>query len=214
MNVVTITSIKVKNNPCMFVDPFRFEITFEASQTLEDDLEWRLTYVGSADSEAYDQVLDSVLVGPVPCGVNRFELEAPAPDVSKIPSPDLLGITVVLLECLYREKIFVRVGYYLNNEDPNAPVAKEEEGQAEEVLGEDEDEDDDDEEEEEEDEQQLANKRIKVEDDVAAVAAAAPPAKPAVLLAPKEIRRTIKEDAPRITRFPIDWDAPATSAPQ
>ena len=29
-------------------------------------------YVGSASSEAHDQTLDSVLVGPVPAGRHRF----------------------------------------------------------------------------------------------------------------------------------------------
>lgn len=36
------------------------------------DLEWRLTYVGSAESEKYDQVLDTVFVGPVAPGQYRF----------------------------------------------------------------------------------------------------------------------------------------------
>jgi len=38
----------------------------------QPDLEWKLTYVGSAESEKYDQVLDSVLVGPVFPGQYRF----------------------------------------------------------------------------------------------------------------------------------------------
>lgn len=36
------------------------------------DLEWKLTYVGSAESEKYDQVLDTVYVGPVAPGQYRF----------------------------------------------------------------------------------------------------------------------------------------------
>jgi histone chaperone ASF1 len=28
--------------------------------------------VGSAESEAYDQELDNIMVGPVPVGVNKF----------------------------------------------------------------------------------------------------------------------------------------------
>jgi len=31
-------------------------------------------YVGSAESEEYDQELDSIMVGPVPLGMNRFVL--------------------------------------------------------------------------------------------------------------------------------------------
>lgn len=36
------------------------------------DLEWKIIYVGSAESEEYDQILDSVLVGPVPAGRHMF----------------------------------------------------------------------------------------------------------------------------------------------
>ena len=36
------------------------------------DLEWKVIYVGSAESAAYDQVLDTVLVGPVPAGRHMF----------------------------------------------------------------------------------------------------------------------------------------------
>ena len=39
------------------------------------DLEWKIIYVGSASSESYDQVLDSVLVGPVPQGTHKFLFE-------------------------------------------------------------------------------------------------------------------------------------------
>lgn len=40
------------------------------------DLEWKITYVGSAESSEYDQVLDSVLVGPVAVGSYRFVFQA------------------------------------------------------------------------------------------------------------------------------------------
>lgn len=39
------------------------------------DIEWKLIYVGSAESESYDQELDTCMVGPVPVGVNSFEFE-------------------------------------------------------------------------------------------------------------------------------------------
>mmetsp|Transcript_24147 Transcript_24147/g.60152 ORF Transcript_24147/g.60152 Transcript_24147/m.60152 type:complete len:197 (-) Transcript_24147:129-719(-) len=42
--------------------------------------------------------------------------QADAPDPSKIPPEDLLGVTVVILSCHYREKEFVRIGYYVSNE--------------------------------------------------------------------------------------------------
>ncbi|KAL7538905.1 hypothetical protein ACHAXR_008865, partial [Thalassiosira sp. AJA248-18] len=106
----------VLDNPAPFLSPFSFEITFECLQPLSDDLEWKVLYVGSAEDTSHDQVLDEILVGPIPVGINKFVLQADAPDTSQIPEGDVLGVTVVLVTCSYREKEFVRVGYYVNNE--------------------------------------------------------------------------------------------------
>lgn len=47
---------------------------FNLTSSLFDgiDLEWRMIYVGAAESSEFDQVLDSIMVGPVPVGVNKF----------------------------------------------------------------------------------------------------------------------------------------------
>ncbi|XP_075091431.1 putative histone chaperone ASF1A isoform X2 [Nicotiana tabacum] len=80
------------------------------------DLEWKLIYVGSAEDETYDQLLESVLVGPVNVGNYRFVLQADPPDPSKIREEDIIGVTVLLLTCSYVGQEFVRVGYYVNND--------------------------------------------------------------------------------------------------
>ena len=74
MSKVQIQNVVVLNNPANFLSPLQFEITFDCMENLEDgkkpifmscdntlfflisDLEWKLTYVGSAESEAHDQV--------------------------------------------------------------------------------------------------------------------------------------------------------------
>lgn len=86
-----------------------------ARAQLMADIEWKLIYVGSAESEEYDQELDSCMVGPVPVGINSFEFEAEAPSPEKIPASDLLGVTVILLTASYKDAEFIRVGYYVNN---------------------------------------------------------------------------------------------------
>ncbi|KAI0024007.1 ASF1 like histone chaperone-domain-containing protein [Xylariomycetidae sp. FL0641] len=116
MSVVSLLGVNVLNNPAKFTDNYMFEITFECLEKLEKDLEWKLTYVGSATSDQYDQELDSLLVGPIPVGINKFVFEADAPKTSRIPDADILGVTVVLLTCSYDGREFVRVGYYVNNE--------------------------------------------------------------------------------------------------
>ena len=64
----------------------------------------------------HDQELDSLLVGPVPVGVNKFIFEADSPNLKRIPDSEILGVTVILLSCSYDDREFVRVGYYVNNE--------------------------------------------------------------------------------------------------
>ena len=79
--------------------------------------------MGSAHDTSKDQTLDEILVGPIPVGVNKFVLQADAPDPTQLPPDEILGVTVALVTCSYREREFIRVGYYVNNEyvDPNPP---------------------------------------------------------------------------------------------
>jgi hypothetical protein len=103
------------------------------------DLEWKIIYVGSAASSDCDQELDCVLVGPVPIGTSKFvlsvrnynaiyvaggaregylrstDLQTPPPDHGRIPEDDILGATVVLITCSYKNQEFIRVGYWINN---------------------------------------------------------------------------------------------------
>ncbi|XP_075494428.1 histone chaperone ASF1B-like [Primulina tabacum] len=116
MSAVNITNVEVLDNPASFLTPFSFEISYECVTALKDDLEWKLIYVGSAEDETYDQLLESVLVGPVNVGNYRFVLQADPADPSKIREEDIIGVTVLLLTCSYMGQEFVRVGYYINND--------------------------------------------------------------------------------------------------
>ncbi|KAF2084581.1 histone deposition protein Asf1 [Saccharata proteae CBS 121410] len=125
MSVVSLLNVSVRNNPAPFLSPYEFEITFECVEQLKSDLEWKLTYVGSATSSEHDQELDSLLVGPIPVGVNKFVFEADAPKLQRIPNNEILGVTVILLTCSYDGREFVRVGYYVNNEYMDEALAAE-----------------------------------------------------------------------------------------
>ncbi|KAI9502909.1 histone chaperone ASF1, partial [Coemansia spiralis] len=132
MSVVRILNVNVPEPKSHFLAPYRLEVTFECLSPLDDvDLEFKIVYVGSAENTTMDQELDSLLVGPVPVGVNKFEFVADAPQVEKIPKEDLVGVTVILLTCSYKDKEFERIGYYVDNayvdeelqqNPPEAPV--------------------------------------------------------------------------------------------
>lgn len=85
MAKVHITNVVVLDNPSSFFNPFQFELTFECIEELKEDLEWKMIYVGSAESEAHDQILDTIYVGPVPEGRHIFVFQADPPDVTRIP---------------------------------------------------------------------------------------------------------------------------------
>lgn len=116
MAKVQLTNVTVLDNSSPFSQQFKFELVFECIEELKEDLEWKMIYVGSAESEEYDQVLDTIYVGPIPEGKHMFVFEADPPDVNKIPEKDVLGVTVLLLTCSYRGNEFVRVGFFVNNE--------------------------------------------------------------------------------------------------
>lgn len=116
MAKVHILNVTVHNNPATFYTPFQFEIHFECLEELQDDLEFKIIYVGSAETYEFDQVLDQIVVDAVPQGQFKFMFQADPPDIAKIPADDAVGVTVVLITASYREQEFVRVGYYVTNE--------------------------------------------------------------------------------------------------
>jgi len=113
---VIINDVKVLENPAKFTSPFRFEITFECVSQIKEDLEWRLTYVGSAQDTDNDQILESLFIGPFSLGSYKFVFESNPPNMELIPRQDILGVTVLILSCLYKNKEFIRIGYYVHNE--------------------------------------------------------------------------------------------------
>ena len=212
MSQINVTNVRVLDNPAPFTSPFQFEITFESyPPQLTQELEWKLIYVGSADDPQHDQELDSVLVGPVQVGKNKFVFSAPAPDVAAIPTKDLMEVTVILLTALYREKEFIRIGYYVNNEYPETEVEHKREwdayrqqldliAQQQAAI----------------DQQQQEAAEAAAEGGSAAAAAAPAVAAPVLLKVPppppmpavhaERLWRHILDSEPRVTRFHIAWD--------
>uniref|UniRef100_A0A7S1UQG1 Anti-silencing function protein 1 n=1 Tax=Grammatophora oceanica TaxID=210454 RepID=A0A7S1UQG1_9STRA len=197
MALVNINNMVVLDNPTTFNSMFQFEITFECLQELDDDLEWKVLYVANAQDTSKDIVLEEVLVGPVPVGINKFILQADAPDAPtqlSANAQEWLGVTVVLVTCSYREREFVRVGYYVNNGyegyDPESTTTT--------TTSQDPKTDGDD---------ATKNK----EEAQSSVVAAQPPPPSLSQLDVSKVIRTILADKPRVTKFPIPWGDDTTT---
>ena len=84
-----------------------------------------MTYVGDYRTTERDQILESVLVGPITRGTHKFcfqvvlpmcsHKQANAPDLSLVPEDCVLGVTIVFITCYYRSQEFIRIGYYVSN---------------------------------------------------------------------------------------------------
>eukprot|EP01086_Lenisia_limosa_P014881 TRINITY_DN464_c0_g1_i4.p1 TRINITY_DN464_c0_g1~~TRINITY_DN464_c0_g1_i4.p1 ORF type:complete len:172 (+),score=8.73 TRINITY_DN464_c0_g1_i4:75-590(+) len=111
---IKITDVKIENPVSLFSERIYFQIKLECSQALEEDLDWKLIYVGSAENSENDQVLADVAIGPVIVGNHGFQLPCDPPSLCQLRDP--LEVTVMLLIGTYKEREFFRVGYWVKNE--------------------------------------------------------------------------------------------------
>ena len=116
MSSINILNIIPKTTINKFTDSFSFEIIFEVLSELTKEMEWKMIYIGSAEDKKYDQILETIEIdGPFQLGSMKFEFTGDAPDISKIPESEILGVTAIILCCTYNNQEFFRCGYYLNN---------------------------------------------------------------------------------------------------
>ena len=123
MSSVNVLNIIPKNPITKFTDKYSFEVFFEILSELKKDIEWKMVYITS-DNQINDQILSEIQIEPPKqLGQMKFEFVGDAPDISKIPENDVVGVAAILLCCSYNGQEFFRCGYYLNitydNEEMN-----------------------------------------------------------------------------------------------
>eukprot|EP01063_Lacrimia_lanifica_P033037 TRINITY_DN5775_c0_g1_i2.p5 TRINITY_DN5775_c0_g1~~TRINITY_DN5775_c0_g1_i2.p5 ORF type:complete len:205 (+),score=99.90 TRINITY_DN5775_c0_g1_i2:55-669(+) len=104
----------VSPNPAHFADPYQWRIRMDVLEELDSDVEFKVVWIGSSTSNAFDETLEECEVGPLAPGANEFILEHNAPNWKLIPPEDLLSVTVILITVSYKEQEFLRIGYYVN----------------------------------------------------------------------------------------------------
>ncbi|EKX55068.1 hypothetical protein GUITHDRAFT_83935 [Guillardia theta CCMP2712] len=113
MSYVDVVAVEVSEPRARLTDELKFSITFQCKIKPEQaDLAWRIVWVGSAKNEVHDQILEEVDVPPE-LGLNSFDFICDGPNPDKIPADEVLGVTVVMVQALYKGKEFLRVGYYV-----------------------------------------------------------------------------------------------------
>ncbi|KAJ9053094.1 Histone chaperone asf1 [Entomophthora muscae] len=131
MSLVNILNVEIDRTPVPYLSGFNIEITFECLQELREgklalffsdfclDLEFNLIFVGSSTDPGMDQEIDSLLVGPVPVGINKFVLQSEVPNPALMNPTDVMDYTAVFLKCQYRNREFLRCSYLVKAEYDN-----------------------------------------------------------------------------------------------
>ncbi|CAD8044943.1 unnamed protein product [Paramecium primaurelia] len=116
MALINITNIVFDQDTALFNSPIQMQITFEVMRQLDEEIEWKLIYIGSPNSDRYDQVLEQFSMPPLQQGTMQFTLMSSGPNFELIPSKDdLFGASAIILSVKYRKQEFFRVGYYVYN---------------------------------------------------------------------------------------------------
>ena len=106
--------------------PFRsaWDVTvdFECTADVADDaFEVKVTYLGSNDASG-DQVLDWVSLSPVQVGRSTAELCLPPPETSHLTSDDLLDVSAIVFDFLFRGRVFQRASFFVRLDYPASCV--------------------------------------------------------------------------------------------
>ncbi|CAK85085.1 unnamed protein product (macronuclear) [Paramecium tetraurelia] len=116
MALINITNIVFDQDTALFNSPIQMQITFDVMRQLDEEIEWKLIYIGSPNSDKYDQVLEQFSMPPLQQGTMQFTLMSSGPNFELIPSKDdLFGASAIILSVKYRKQEFFRVGYYVYN---------------------------------------------------------------------------------------------------
>lgn len=121
MELLTFKSISLKNTIRKITDPFEFEIVLNSKQEIEEGVIFTVLYTVDVTNENEDQILSETEISPIPKGNVKFNLEADAPDIDRIPLEQLFGLTSIIIIGSFRGQQFLRIGYIVDVYYPGIP---------------------------------------------------------------------------------------------
>ena len=123
MSKIKVTNISIPVVKSPFNTSLKVNIEFEAFDSLSQDLQWKIIYIGSANSCEYDQILESFSFPVKEIGQCSFQVDVAPPDHRLIPSfDDFLGATLLMFSAMYNDNEFFRCSYFVYNNFENESV--------------------------------------------------------------------------------------------
>ena len=113
---IEILGVRALKNPVNMREKLQFQILFELKEVLHEKLHVKFIYVPSPINKKKDEELETYQIFGQQIGKFKITFFVTPPPIKGIKVSDLFGITVLLIQFIYKEFEFTRVGYYINNE--------------------------------------------------------------------------------------------------
>ena len=113
---IEILGIKTIKNPVSMKEKLQFQILFELKEVLQEKLFIKFVYVQPPINEKKDEELETYQIFGHQIGKFKITFYVTPPSFKDNKITDLFGITVLLIQFIYKGFEFIRVGYYINNE--------------------------------------------------------------------------------------------------
>lgn len=113
---IEILGIRTIKNPVSMKEKLQFQILFELKEVLQEKLHIKFVYVQSPINEKKDEELETYHIFGHQLGKFKITFQVTPPSIIGNTMSDLFGITVLLIQFIYKGFEFIRVGYYINNE--------------------------------------------------------------------------------------------------
>eukprot|EP00835_Amoeboradix_gromovi_P004899 NODE_414_length_9102_cov_0.404754.p6 type:complete len:181 gc:universal NODE_414_length_9102_cov_0.404754:311-853(+) len=112
--MIHILEVKFNNDRSEFLDQIEMHIKYNAIETLQNDVSFKVAYVFDPQQPKYDQELEELSIGPIPQGVGEFTITCDPPKLDNVPVELIYGVQVLTLTLSYENQEFCHIGYYVN----------------------------------------------------------------------------------------------------
>ena len=112
--MIHIVEIAFNHERKQFTDQIEMKIKYNAIETLQNDVSFKIAYVFDPQQPKYDQELEELSIGPIPQGVGEFTITCDPPKLDNVPVELVYGVQVLTLTMSYEGQEFCHIGYYVN----------------------------------------------------------------------------------------------------
>ena len=113
MSLINIQNVVCMQNIQQLNDILSFKIRFDCLENINQEIEWKVTFISDPSDNKQDQILDQFVMGPLQKGTMEFQIQVDSPNYSKVSQ--ILEVSGLTISCSFYDQVFFICGYYVNH---------------------------------------------------------------------------------------------------